>query len=375
VKVISGDHTDTVRAIAQAAGVPDADRAVDGRDLPEPGPLLASVMDRANVFGRVTPHQKRAMVRALQSRGHVVAMTGDGVNDVLALKAADVGIAMGSGSNATRAVAELVLVDGDFSHLPEVVAEGRRVIANIERVANLYVSKTVYAFALVLAVGLAGLAFPFLPRHLTLVGSLTIGIPSFFLALEKPSPRAQPGFVSRVIKFAVPTGVIAAASTFLAFGLVQQERVSLTEARTIATLVLLSVGLFVLAIGMRPLTNSRGTLLWGMAALFGVTVLTDTGRTFFDLQMPRAILSFSAIGVVAVTGALMYFALRASGWIRHVPEVVKETQERVRIADPGRSQTALERIESVGHALLGRSKRAEPEPDGDADSDSDVAGL
>ncbi len=361
VKVISGDHTDTVRAIASTAGVPDADRAVDGRDLPEPGPVLASVMERANVFGRVSPHQKRAMVRALQSRGHVVAMTGDGVNDVLALKQADVGIAMGSGSNATRTVAELVLVDGQFSQLPEVVAEGRRVIANIERVANLYVSKTVYAFALVLAVGLAGLAFPFLPRHLTLVGSLTIGIPSFFLALERPSPRAQPGFVGRVMKFAVPTGIIAALSTFLAYGLAQSEGVPLVPSRTVATLVLLSVGLFVLAIGMRPLTPARSALLWSMAGLFALTVLTDSGRTFFELRLPRAVITLAAIGVVALTGALMYFALRASGWIRVVPEVVKETSERVRIADPGSGRTFLERAESIAQALWARSRRAKPD--------------
>ena len=359
VKVISGDHTETVRAIAESAGVPNASRAIDGRDLPEPGPLLASVVDRANVFGRITPHQKRAMVRALQTRGHVVAMTGDGVNDVLALKQADVGIAMGSGANAARTVAELVLVDGDFSHLPTVVAEGRRVIANVERVANLYVTKTVYAFALVLAVGLASQAFPFLPRHLTLVGSLTIGIPSFFLALERPSPRAHPGFVSRVMKFAVPTGIIAALSTFLAFGLAEAEVEALTESRTVATLVLLSVGLFVLAIGMRPLTTARGALLWAMAGLFALTVVTDSGRTFFDLRLPRAVVSLAAIGVVAVTGALMYFALRASGWIRHVPEVVKTTQERVRIADPGSGRTLLERTESVAQALWARSKKAE----------------
>lgn len=363
VKVISGDHTRTVQAIAESAGVPDAAHAVDGRDLPEPGPLLASVMERASVFGRITPHQKQAMVRALQTRGHVVAMAGDGVNDVLALKQADVGIAMGSGSNAARTVAELVLVDGDFSHLPAVVAEGRRVIANIERVANLYVSKTVYAFALVLAVGLTDLAFPFLPRHLTLVGSLTIGIPSFFLALERPSPRARTGFVSRVMKFAVPTGIIAALSTFLAFGLAESEVALLTESRTVATMVLFSVGLFVLAIGMRPLTGARSALLWAMAGLFALTILTDSGRSFFELSMPRAVVSLAAIGVVAITGALMYFALRASGWIRHVPEVVKTTQARVRTADPGRGKTVLERTELVFQALLSRSPKETDEDD------------
>ena len=246
---------------------------------------------------------------------------------------------------------------------PAVVAEGRRVIANIERVANLYVSKTVYAFALVLAVGLTDLAFPFLPRHLTLVGSLTIGIPSFFLALERPSPRARAGFVSRVMKFAVPTGIIAALSTFLAFGLAESEVALLTESRTVATMVLFSVGLFVLAIGMRPLTGARSALLWAMAGLFALTILTDSGRSFFELSMPRAVVSLAAIGVVAITGALMYFALRASGWIRHVPEVVKTTQARVRTADPGRGKTVLERTELVFQALLSRSPKETDEDD------------
>ncbi len=174
VKVISGDHPATVGAIARLAGVPGADVVVDGRDLPADPALFADAVEKATVFGRISPRQKRAMIRALKLRGHVVAMSGDGVNDVLALKEADIGVAMGSGSDATKAVGQLVLVDGDFSALPRVVAEGRRVIANIERVANLYVTKTIYAFALVVAVGLAGFEFPFLPRHLTLVGSLTI---------------------------------------------------------------------------------------------------------------------------------------------------------------------------------------------------------
>ncbi|HDH02637.1 MAG TPA: HAD family hydrolase, partial [Actinobacteria bacterium] len=216
VKVISGDHPATVGAIARLAGVPGADVVVDGRDLPADPALFADAVEKATVFGRISPRQKRAMIRALKLRGHVVAMSGDGVNDVLALKEADIGVAMGSGSDATKAVGQLVLVDGDFSALPRVVAEGRRVIANIERVANLYVTKTIYAFALVVAVGLAGFEFPFLPRHLTLVGSLTIGIPSFWLALEATGGRSEPGFVSRVFRFSIPTGLLAAMATFWA---------------------------------------------------------------------------------------------------------------------------------------------------------------
>ena len=140
------------------------------------------MLETHSVFGRVTPHQKRAMVGALQLKGHVVAMTGDGVNDALALKDADIGVAMGSGAAATRAVAQLVLLDGKFAMLPGVVAEGRRVIANIERSANLFVTKTVYATFLAIAVVIAGWKYPFLPRHLTIISTFTIGIPGFFLA-------------------------------------------------------------------------------------------------------------------------------------------------------------------------------------------------
>ena len=162
------------------------------------------------MFGRVTPQQKRAMVGALQSQGHVVAMTGDGVNDALALKDADIGVAMGSGAAATRAVAQLVLLDGKFATMPGVVAEGRRVIANIERSANLFVTKTVYAVA---ARGRrscsTGWPYPFLPRHLTIVSTFTIGIPGFFLALAPNTRRYVPGFLERVLRFCIPAGLVA----------------------------------------------------------------------------------------------------------------------------------------------------------------------
>jgi cation-transporting ATPase E len=330
VKVISGDHPRTVGAIARDAGVPGADQLIDGRDLPADPKLFADVVERGSVFGRITPQQKRAMVKALQHRGHVVAMSGDGVNDVLALKAADLGVAMGSGSEATKAVGQLVLVDGDFSSLPRVVAEGRRVIANIERVANLYVTKTIYAFALVVAVGVAGFEFPFLPRHLTLVGSITIGIPSFWLALEASGGRSEPGFISRVLRFSIPTGLLAALATFAAFGLSEGERSTIAQSRTMATVVLVAVGLFVLAVGMRPLNRLRNGLLWAMALLFAFTVLSERGRAFFALELPRVVVLLAGIGIVALAGGVMWLALRASGWLQQVPEVVRVTQEQVR---------------------------------------------
>ena len=207
LKVISGDHPATVAAVAHRAGITgdledDAavpgrlhPSAVDARRLPAELGELADTLESTTVFGRVDPHQKRAMVHALQSRGRTVAMTGDGVNDVLALKDADMGIAMGTGSSAARAVAQLVLLDNRFATLPRVLAEGRRVINNIERVANLFITKAAYAVLLTLLIGLAGSPFPFLPRHLTLIGTFSVGVPGFFLALAPNHRLVRPGFL------------------------------------------------------------------------------------------------------------------------------------------------------------------------------------
>ncbi len=170
-------------------------------------------------------------------------MTGDGVNDALALKDADIGIAMGSGAPATRAVAQVVLLDGQFAAMPGVVAEGRRVIANVERVANLFVTKTVYAMLLALAVGIARWPYPFLPRHLTIISSLTIGIPAFFLALGPSSRRYVPGFVRRVLRFAGRSGLVAFVATFVVYAYAREiDGVSLEEARTAAAIALLASG-------------------------------------------------------------------------------------------------------------------------------------
>jgi len=286
VKVLSGDHAATVAAVSRRVGVKGADAPRDARQLPDDRAELAEVLERTHVFGRVTPHQKRAMVAALQSTGHVVAMTGDGVNDVLALKDSDIGIAMGSGSPATRAVAQLVLLDGRFATMPEALAEGRRVIANIERVARLFVTKTVYAALLALAVGVAGFEFPFLPRHLTLVGSLTIGIPGFFLALAPNAPRARSGFVGRVVRFCIPAGLVAGGATFASFWLAR-EQVPLVEARSTATLVLLAVGLWILSVSARPLTHLRRMLLLVMGGAFALVLVVPGLRRFFDLRLPQ----------------------------------------------------------------------------------------
>jgi cation-transporting ATPase E len=301
VKVISGDHPATVAAVARRVGLPGADAPYDAKALPEGGEELAEVLETHAIFGRVTPQQKRAMVEALQSRGHVVAMTGDGVNDVLALKDADIGVAMGSGSSATRAVAQLVLLDSTFDAMPSVVGEGRRVLGNIERTSNLYVTKTVYAMLIALGVGVVGFEFPFLPRQLTLIGALTIGIPSFFLALAPNDERARPGFLARVLRFTIPAGSLAAIATFLGYVLAKQEPgISLAEARTAATMVLLYIGFLVLTIIAAPLTAWRLALVWSMPALFGLVMVFPATREFFALYPPPLIVWLASFGIAAL---------------------------------------------------------------------------
>ena len=306
LKVISGDHPATVAAVAHRAGItadPDSDGrggdgddgvpgrlhppAVDARRLPaEPGEL-ADILESSTVFGRVDPHQKRAMVHALQSRGRTVAMTGDGVNDVLALKDADMGIAMGTGSSAARAVAQLVLLDNRFATLPRVLAEGRRVINNIERVANLFITKAAYAVLLTLLIGAAGSPFPFLPRHLTLIGTFSVGVPGFFLALAPNHRLVKPGFLRRVLRFSLPAGLAAGVVTFVLYEVVRRlDGVSLDEARTSATMTLLGIGLVILVLISRPLRPWKVGLAAAMAASYGAAMALPFLREFFELDVP-----------------------------------------------------------------------------------------
>jgi cation-transporting ATPase E len=317
VKIISGDHPRTVSAVAALAGVPNADRALDARRLDDRAEDLDEALESHAVFGRVAPHRKRDMVASLQRNGHVVAMTGDGVNDVLALKDADIGIAMGSGSSASRGAAKLVLLNNSFAALPVAVAEGRRVINNIERVANLFLTKTVYSMVLALSIGAAGLPFPFLPRHLTLISSLTIGIPAFLLALVPNAQRARSGFVNRVLRFAVPTGVLAAVATFTAYYIARlRDDVAQNEGRTAATIVLLSLGLLVLGDLTKGLTNWRRPLIGAMAALFGAVLVLPFLNRFFAVEAPPPMVAVLIAGIIAATYALMRLARGAIGrWL------------------------------------------------------------
>ncbi len=327
LKVLSGDNPRTVGAIAGRLGLDPA--SVDARQLPSDPEDLADAVEGHGVFGRVTPEQKRAMVRALQSRGHVVAMTGDGVNDALALKDADIGVAMGSGAAATRAVAQLVLLDGRFDRLPAVLEEGRRVTRNVERVANLFVTKNVYSIVLALAVAVAGLPYPFLPRHLTLISSLTIGIPAFWLAFGRDAERYRPGFLHRVLRFAAPSGLVVAIAAFAAYSLARAEDVAPDEARTSATVALVVVALWVLVVLARPLRAWKVALITGMAAAFGVALAVPWIRHFFVLEIPVEVLPQAlAIGaagafVVELVGRRALDSAPAGGGSRPRPPAPK----------------------------------------------------
>ncbi|MBL6926246.1 MAG: HAD-IC family P-type ATPase [Acidimicrobiia bacterium] len=307
LKVISGDHPATVAAVARRAGIPGADEGFDGRDLPDDPAELADLLEHRSVFGRVTPHQKRAMIAALQSRGHTVAMTGDGVNDVLALKDADMGIAMGSGSSATRAVAQLVLLDDRFSTLPRVLAEGRRVINNIERVANLFISKATYAVLLTALVAIIGSPFPFLPKQLTLIGTVSIGVPGFFLALAPDTSLVDTGFLRRVLRYSLPAGAAAAVATFTCYEIVRRGDAGLTEARTAATMALLVVGLVILIAISRPLRPWKLALAATMATIYAGVLALPAGRDYFELVVPGPS-TWTVVAICSTIGGLLVAA-------------------------------------------------------------------
>jgi cation-transporting ATPase E len=314
VKVISGDNPRTVAAVGAELGLEAVDRTADLRTVAGPEALAALPTDTV-VFGRVRPEHKRDLIRLLQARGHTVAMTGDGVNDIPSLKAADIGIAMNTAAPATRAVAQLVLLDGRFDRLPGVVAEGRRVIANMERVSSLFVTKTVYAAVFALVIGVTGLPFPFLPRHLSVIGTLTIGIPGFVLSFRSSSRPCRPGYLDRVLRFAVPAGLAAAGATLAAYGLVRTPvggNLPVEEARTAASITLTLAGLWILYRLTRPLDRLEAVLLAGLTASLAALLAPSPLSRLYLLPLPglrpgaviATVLAVSAVGLEVATRRL-----------------------------------------------------------------------
>ncbi|MER5381184.1 cation-translocating P-type ATPase [Streptomyces sp. NPDC002688] len=317
-KVISGDNAVSVGAVAGKLGL--TGEVVDARRLPDEREEMAKSLEKGTVFGRVTPQQKRDMVAALQSHGHTVAMTGDGVNDVLALKDADIGVSMGSGSEATRAVAQIVLLNNSFSTLPSVVGEGRRVIGNITRVATLFLVKTVYSVLLAVLVVCWQVEYPFLPRHLTLLSTLTIGVPAFFLALAPNKERAQPHFVRRVMRYSIPGGVVAGVATFVTYLIARHYYTgegSLDAETSAATLTLFLISMWVLAIIARPYTWWRICLVAAMGGAFVLVLVVPKLQHFFALKLVGATMPWIAVLISAVAAAVLELLWR---WVdRRVP--------------------------------------------------------
>lgn len=315
VRVISGDNPVTVAAIAAHLGLRNPDGGepvgVDARTLPaiEDTQALADALEKHTVFGRVTPEQKRAFVNALKSRGHTVAMTGDGVNDALALKDADLGIAMGNAAPATKAVSRLVLLNSQFDTLPSVVAEGRRVIANMERVASLFLTKTTWAALLAAVVAITGFVYPFLPRQLTIVSSLTIGIPAFVLALAPTNQRYRAGFLSRVLRLSVPAGVIVVVGVLCARLTLILMGSNRNQISSVCTLVLVAGGLWLLSLTARPWVWWRASLVALMSTAALAVVLLAPLRSFFDL----AALTANSWLVLACAAGIVCAALEALG--------------------------------------------------------------
>jgi P-type E1-E2 ATPase len=309
LKLISGDARATVTAVARAVGVPQPARVIEGDELPEDPEGLARAAQQNTIFCRIKPEQKKALVAALAAAGRYTAMIGDGVNDVPALKQARMAVAMGSGAQVTKGVADLVLLKDEFARLPQAVAEGRRIARNIHRLGRLYLTKSVYAAALILLVAVPGFAFPFLPRHLTLAVFLTIGIPSFVLAL---APSDGPLYRGRLLRalaaFAVPAGLATALGSILSFFLVDTVfGGSLEAGRTAATTTLIVLGLsFVLLLERGPgrehiaIQSYMLALVAGLGALFAGILAVGPLREFFEMVILNASQWFLALASAAV---------------------------------------------------------------------------
>jgi cation-transporting P-type ATPase E len=309
LKLISGDAAATVTAVAYAVGVPREAGVVEGPDLPEDEEQLAKVAMENTIFCRIKPEQKKALVGALVAAGRYVAMIGDGVNDVPALKRARMAVAMGSGTQVTKGVADVVLLKDQFERLPEAVGEGRRIARNIHRLGRLYLTKTVYAAALILLVGVPGFEFPFLPRHLTIAALLTIGIPSFVLALlPSDGPLYRGRLLRALAAFAVPAGLGTALGSILSFFLVDTVAgASLEAGRTAATTTLIVLGLaFVLLLERGPgrehiaIQGYMLVMVISLASVFALILGIGPVRDFFDMVLLSSTQWFLALFSAAV---------------------------------------------------------------------------
>lgn len=290
IKIISGDSSSTIESIAKQVGL-DIKGVFDARCINE-DTNLNLIVEENNIFARVRPEQKRMLVRALKNNGHVVAMTGDGVNDVLALKESDCGIAMNDGSDAARNVSELVLLDSNFDSMKEVVKEGRRTINNVERSASLFLSKTIYASSLALLFLFINYKYPFEPIQMSLISSLTIGMPAFILALEPNLDRVNGKFLINVIKNSIPSGITTVINIILIMLLSCFINISKSEVSTISVILTSYTAILLIYKISKPLNLLRKSLLIMIITLFLLAFIIPLGRDLYSLTMlkPNAIL-------------------------------------------------------------------------------------
>ena len=318
VKVLSGDAPQTVAAIARDVGIPVAG-VKQGDEIPSDPERLRDFALSVTVVGRISPEGKRAIVQALRDAGRYVAMVGDGVNDVPALKTSRLAIAQGSGTQMARSVSDLVLVSGDFANVPPLVAEGRRALRNLQRVTKLYVTKSAFAAFLILTIGISSEAYPLLPRHLSLAAALTIGIPTFFLALAPSSGPWRPaGFLRAVGRFAVPAGTVLGTGLVAGYLFARHDLdLSVGDARTVALTTLILGGLYLVMALEAGGSRRRSGLVAGMCAVMaglyvGALVISPI-RSFFALTVPDAGMLATALLAAAMSIAALWlcgFSLR-----------------------------------------------------------------
>ena len=310
VKVVSGDNPRTVAEVARRAGLKDAENWVDATLLISDEDLIYAAA-QYTVFGRVAPDQKRKLVLALKAAGHTVAMMGDGVNDVPALKVCDCAIAMAGGSDAARKVSQLTLLNENFSALPQVILEGRRVINNITRSASLFLVKTCFTYLLSLLMLILPLSYPFRPIQMTLVSIFTVGIPSFFLAMEPNKERVKAGFLTTILKNALPGALTNLGLVVLVFIFSGMFSLSAEQRSTIAVAAIGFTGLLVLAYTSRPMTLIRGLLLLAMGIGMALTALLF-GRFFFLVPLSGAAAVLCG-ALMALSPVLLWFFTRCVG--------------------------------------------------------------
>ena len=327
IKVISGDNPVTVSRIAKRAGVDGAERYIDAKELPKEIDKLKEVVNDYTVFGRVTPHQKKDIVMALKQNGSTVGMTGDGVNDVLALKEADCGIAMASGSDVARAVAQLVLLDSDFSSLTKVVSEGRKQIHNLELVAQLFLSKTVFFVIIALVFCIARLPYPVLPIQTSLIGSCAIGLPALFLAMLPYKGRVESNFLRRILKECIPNGIIMVIFTTISYMIAYNAGMSIEHCRTVSMLTMAGLSFGILFKVSRPL---NGIKVASIGAMLGVVILSyilPLGRKIFSLTK-ISLLEIAMVGCFTVLGGFIMLALSSSKKNRQITKVISKVKRK-----------------------------------------------